>query len=374
MSAPLIPPDQLVGCRVLVTAQRRGAELGAALERRGALVEHAPVLSVVPHVNDHALLTATLDLIEHRPDIVIVTTGIGLRGWIEAADAAGVADQLVEVLAGARLVVRGPKARGAVQAAGLVADWVAESETHEEIRDLLLSEGVASKRISIQHHGAGSDGLDDDLRAAGADVQPLIVYRWGPPPDTEAVERSVQRTAAGEYDAVVFTSAPGTREYLAVARRLGLLNDVVKAFGPSGPVIAAAVGTTTAGPLRELGVEALLPDRFRLGSLVRTLVRELDERRGLRVATPGGTLRLLGSAAVLDGAVLALSPTSLAVLRRLARAGGGVVSRAELLEVLPGDTRDPHAAEVAIARLREHLPRSGLIGTVIKRGYRLETV
>ncbi|WP_153506587.1 uroporphyrinogen-III synthase, partial [Cumulibacter manganitolerans] len=316
MSAPVIPPDQLVGCRVLVTAQRRGAELGAALERRGAAVDHAPVLSVVPHVNDHALLTATLDLIEHRPDVVVVTTGIGLRGWIEASDAAGVGEQLLEVLARARLVVRGPKARGAVQAAGLVADWVAESETHEEIRDLLLSEGVAGKLISVQHHGAGSDGLDDDLRAAGADVRPLVVYRWGPPPDTEAVERSVRRTAAGDYDAVVFTSAPGTREYLAVARRIGVLKEVLRAFGADGSVIAAAVGSTTAAPLRELGVQALVPDRFRLGSLVRTLVRELDERRGLQVATAGGTLRLLGSAAVLDGAVLALSPTSLAVLRR----------------------------------------------------------
>ena len=372
MSAATISPHQLAGCRVLLTAQRRAAELAAALQRRGASVDHAPVLSVVPHVDDHALLSATLDLIESRPEIVVITTGIGLRGWIEAADAAGVDGQLIDVLREARLVVRGPKARGAVQAAGLVPDWVAESETHEEIRDLLLSEGVDGRRIAIQHHGAGADGLDEDFRAAGADVQSLVVYRWGPPPDLDEVEAAVRRIADLEYDAVAFTSAPAARELLAVAARIDVLPQLCDAFAPTGPVLAAAVGTTTAAPLREAGIEPLVPERFRLGSLVRAMVRELDSRRGLWVETTSGPLRLLSSAAVLGGEVLALSPTSLAVLRRLAEAEGSVVSREELVNALPGGTRSLHAVEVAVARLRESLPGRELIGTVIKRGYRLE--
>lgn len=372
MSVPTISPNQLAGCRVLLTAQRRAAELAAALQRRGASVDHAPVLSVVPHVDDHALLTATLDLIESRPEVVVITTGIGLRGWIEAADAAGVAGQLIDALRDARLVVRGPKARGAVQAAGLVADWVAESETHEEIRELLLSEGVGGKRIAIQHHGAGADGLDEDFRAAGAHVQSLVVYRWGPPPDLRQVESAVRRIADLEYDAVAFTSAPAARELLAVADRIDVLSQLCDAFAPSGRVLAAAVGTTTAAPLREVGIAPLVPDRFRLGSLVRAMVRELESRRGLRVQTASGSLRLLSSAAVLDGEVLALSPTSLALLRRLVQAGGAVVGRDDLAKVLPGRSQSPHAAEVAVARLRESLPGRELISTVIKRGYRLQ--
>jgi uroporphyrinogen-III synthase len=52
-----------------------------------------------------------------------------------------------------------------------------------------------------------------------------------------------------------------------------------------------------------------------------------------------------------------------------------VVTREELLEVLPGDSNDPHTAEVAVARLRESLRcatgDSALVRTVIKRGYML---
>jgi uroporphyrinogen-III synthase len=62
-----------------------------------------------------------------------------------------------------------------------------------------------------------------------------------------------------------------------------------------------------------------------------------------------------------------------------------VVSRAELCGVLPSrvvangslfarDGRpqaDEHAVEMAVARLRRGLGRSGIVETVVKRGYRL---
>ena len=45
-------------------------------------------------------------------------------------------------------------------------------------------------------------------------------------------------------------------------------------------------------------------------------------------------------------------------------------SREELLAAMPGETGDPHAAEVAVARLREVVGRD-VIRTVVKRGYAL---
>jgi uroporphyrinogen-III synthase len=75
--------------------------------------------------------------------------------------------------------------------------------------------------------------------------------------------------------------------------------------------------------------------------------------------------------ALLNGHVLPLSPSSLEVLRLLANAAGGVVARGEVLAALPGDSCDPHAAEVAVARLRESAGDRRLVQTVVKRGYRL---
>lgn len=361
----------MAGCTVLVTADRRKSELAAALQRRGAEVRHAPALSMIPHADDEQLLAGTHDLVEHPPDVVVVTTGIGFRSWVEAADAHGLADRLLEVLADARIVARGPKARGAIQAAGLTADWVAESETSAEIADVLLGEGVAGLRIAVQHHGAGADGLDVVFAEAGAEVASLVVYRWGPPPDPEALRASVEAAAVGEIDAVVFTSAPGAEAWLSAAEEHGVGRLVVSRF-QDGSMVAAAVGPITAKPLEHRGVTPLQPERGRLGALVRTLVAHYEQAETVALATVAGALQIRSRVAVLDGEVLPLSPSSLEVLRLLAARRGEVVTRDDVLDVLPGDSRDPHAAEVAVARLREATGRRDLVKTVVKRGYRLE--
>lgn len=79
----------LAGFTVGVTAARRADELGALLQRRGAVVQHAPALRIVPLADDSELLAATKELIDQAPDIVVATTAIGFRGWIEAADGWG---------------------------------------------------------------------------------------------------------------------------------------------------------------------------------------------------------------------------------------------------------------------------------------------
>ncbi|MGA8978777.1 MAG: uroporphyrinogen-III synthase [Pedococcus sp.] len=369
-AAPPALQQVMAGCVVLVTADRRSGELGSALVRRGATVRHAPSLSIVPHEHDDQLLLDTKALLLDPPDTVVVTTGIGFRGWVEAADAAGIADELTVVFERARLIARGPKARGAIQAAGLQADWVAESETSAEILDLLLAEGVAGHRIAVQHHGAGADGLDTELAAAGAEVHSLVVYRWGPPPDPAALTASVVAAAAGEIDAVVFTSAPGAAAWLAAVDAQGVADQVVARLR-SGAMIAAAVGPVTARPLQDRGIEPIVPDRGRLGALVRTLVSHYEEAQTSAVTTSAGRLQVRRTVALLEDHVLPISPSGLEVLRLLAEAGGEVVTRSQVLEVLPGDSNDPHAAEVAVARLREACAPRRLIQTVVKRGYRL---
>lgn len=358
----------LAGTRILVTAQRRADDLALALQRRGGGVAVVASLGVESHLDEHALLERTRQLLAEPADIVIVTTGIGFRGWLDVAEAADLGHELVESLRTSRIIARGPKARGALQAAGLTPDWVAESETSAEIADFLCTEGVEGATIAVQHHGAGDDGLERRLTDAGAATTGLIVYRWGPPPDPAAVVQSVRDTAAGSYDAVVFTSAPGASAWLEAVRAEGAGEEIV-GLAKAGRLAVAAVGHVTAEPLRVAGFDPVVPDRARLGALVRTLIMFLgDESSSLD--TPAGRLRLRATAATLDHQVLPVSPGGLCILRALAEPPGAVRSREELLRILPGDSRDPHTVEMAVARLREAIGRT-VVETVVKRGYRL---
>lgn len=368
-TAPLISAA-LEGCTILLPVDRRSGELTAALERHGAAVRLAPALTIVPHIDDEELVARSRALIADPPDVVVVTTGVGFRGWIETVDEAGMLDEFLDAIRPAQIVARGPKARGAIQQAGLAADWVAESETAAELREFLLLEGVGGKRIAVQHHGSGADGLDEAFEAAGADVVSLTIYRWGPPPDPAVVRRSVTAAAAGEFDAILFTSAPGAQEWLGAADILGAL-PAMRAHEAAGRLLFAAVGPITAAPLSGVGFDPLIPDRGRLGSLVRAVVTHFGGGHARGVDTVEGRLELRSGGAVLAGRHIPLSRTGVDILAELMAADGAPITREHLLCALPRSVSNTHAVEVAVARVRDAIGAPGLIKTVVKRGYRI---
>lgn len=264
-------PPVMAGRTVLITAHRRGDELAEAFARRGATIRHAAAMSIIEHADDEQLRAATRELIADPPDTLVVTTGQGLRGWFDAAEAAGLAEDLTTMLADVHIVARGPKAKGALVPRGLSPAWVAESETAAEIIEHLLDRGVAGRRVAVQHHGTGSDGIDDALTAAGAEVAPFVVYRAGPAPDPQAVTDSVHEAADGGIDTVVFTSAPAVGAWFDVADATGV-TDAIVARAAAGEVLFAAVGPVTAAPLEAKGVTPLVPERSRMGALVRAVI------------------------------------------------------------------------------------------------------
>ncbi|MEU7147582.1 uroporphyrinogen-III synthase [Streptomyces sp. NPDC045456] len=358
----------LDGFTVGVTAARRAEELGALLERRGAQVLHAPALRIVPLPDDAELLAATEDLIGRAPDVVIATTAIGFRGWIEAAEGWGLGAALLARLGAVELLARGPKVKGAIRAAGLTETWSPQSESLAEVLDRLLEEGVRGRRIALQLHGEPLPGFVESLRAGGAEVVGVPVYRWMPPADIGPVDRLLDAAVGRALDAITFTSAPAVASLLRRAEERGLRDGLLDALRRD--VLPACVGPVTALPLEAHEVTTYQPERFRLGPLVQLLCRELPARvRPLTVA--GRRVEIRGQAALVDGALRPVPPAGMALLRALARRPGWVVSRADLLRALPGAGRDEHAVETAMARLRGALGAPKLIQTVVKRGYRL---
>ncbi|WP_406406123.1 uroporphyrinogen-III synthase [Streptomyces sp. NBC_01643] len=358
----------LAGFTVGVTAARRADELGTLLQRRGATVVHAPALRIVPLADDSELLAATEELIDRVPDVVVATTAIGFRGWIEAADGWGIGDRLLDRLRTVELLARGPKVKGAVRAAGLTEAWSPGSESMAEVLERLLDEGVEGRRIALQLHGEPLPGFVESLRAGGAEVVVVPVYRWMEPEDLAPLDRLLDVTAARGLDALTFTSAPAAASFLNRAEKRGLLPEILGAL--QGEVVSACVGPVTALPLQARGIDTVQPERFRLGPLVQLLCRELPGgARTLPVA--GHRVEIRGHAVLVDDELRPVPPAGMALLHSLARRPGWVVARADLLRALPGSGTDEHAVETAMARLRTALGVPRLIHTVVKRGYRL---
>ena len=362
------PSGPLSGFTVAITAARRKLEFGSALERQGASVLYAPAVRIVPLADDTRLHLTTQAVVAKGVDIVVGTTGIGFRGWIEAAEAWGLAEKLLDVLGEAELIARGPKVKGAMRAAGLTEQWAPESESTIEVLEYLLTRQLHGKRIAVQLHGEPLGWFLDALRSAGAQVIDVPVYRSTLPDDPTALHKLIHTTVNRGVDCIAFTSAAASANFLRLAQRAN--EDEIRG-AMAGDVIAAAVGPVTAAPLTAFGIPVIQPARFRLGALVKEIAEQLPPRRTRSVELSGRTMEIRGQAVVFGGTLFPIGGTGIALLRRLAVEPGRVVSRNDLLRALPGTGSDGHAVEVAIGRLRGQLGDPTLIETVIKRGYRL---
>lgn len=369
-SAPTGIPA-LQGFRVGVTSDRRSEDLITALERRGAEVLHAPSLRIAVNESDSSLIEDTRRLIEARPEFVLITTGYGMHRWLEVADVAGLGAELIDTLERSRVLARGPKALGAIRAAGLDEASLSDAETTASLVDAVIAAGPGS-RVGIQLHGYTDEVQLARLRAASAAVHTVAPYRWTPVTGDDRSQRLVDAVCDRALDALTFTSAPAADATLALARSSGRWPEFLAAL--RSDVITVAVGPVTAAPLIEAGIDVIMPDRYRMGALIRLVCDRLnrDRVRRYRSLAGGGAevLELRGQTVRVGDRQVRLGPTALALFRRLADAESAVLSRDQLIDGL-NEQADTHALEVAISRLRRNLAVPGLISTVIKRGYRM---
>lgn len=350
----------LEGFTVGITADRRHEEQAALLERRGARVLHGPAIRTLPLTEEPHLERVTRELVANPPDVVVLTTGLGARGWFAAAESTGLDAPLARVLSGATILARGPKAAGAAAAFGLDVAWRAPSERASEVVDRLAG---TTRRVAVQRDGGAAPALALALAAGGADVVDVAVYRWLLPDDPAPACRLIDAACAGSLDAVTFTSSPAVWNLLDLAgdRRAALL----RAFATT--TRAVCVGPVCLEAAEAAGVaRAVAPERGRLGRMVR-LVEQALGGAARRLSVAGVDVVVQGATAIVAGEPVALTERERQVLDRLLAAGGAVVAKGALV---PG--ADPHAAEVAVARLRSRLGPAGRgIVAVPRRGYRL---
>ena len=105
--ALVVKLEPLAGFTVAVTADRRADEQAALLTRLGATVVHGPVIRTESVTDRIALLDAARSLVEQRPDVVILTTAVGVRAWLTEADSVEMGDELLDVLSGPVVLARG---------------------------------------------------------------------------------------------------------------------------------------------------------------------------------------------------------------------------------------------------------------------------
>jgi uroporphyrinogen-III synthase len=371
----------LSGYTIGITADRRWQEQAELLERRGARVQHGPSIRTFPLYDEEGLRAATQAVVDHPPDLVVLITALGTRGWMAAAESMGMGDELQLALAGAKVFARGPKAAGAALTAALDVTWKAPDATTSQVAEHLIAEhgphrngsSAPPLRVAVQLDGSEDRWIAEELKTAGFDVVPVPIYRWTMPTDPAPPSRLAQAAADATIDAVTITAGPALANFVELADDHGCLDEMLDSFN-EGRVAAVCVGPVCAEKAHRLGITRTIePNHPRLGAMVQACASAFSDR-GLSFSLAGHELCVQGRVVLIgDDEPIALSDRERDVLEALAQRPGAVHSKAALLKsVWGGNESDEHVVEVTVGRLRQRLGEAGAgIETVVRRGYRL---
>jgi len=259
----------LTGRTVAITAHRRADEQAGAFERQGARVVHAPALKLVPTDQDDAVLAATREILATRPDTVVITTGYGLKRWLTVAETAGLHEDLVQLLRDSAVYARGAKAKGQLQSQEISCEYVGQSGRTSDLVDTLISRS-ARGTVAVQVHGINDAEQLARLSEAGFRVLTVAPYEWASADEGSRLADLTRSIAAGEVDYVTFTAAPAVDALFDAARTAGTYESLLGALR-GGRCTAVAIGPVCVQPLEEADVLAVVPERFRLGAMVRAV-------------------------------------------------------------------------------------------------------
>jgi len=251
------PSRSLAGSWVLAARPRhQAAETVHRLRALGATVISQPAIAVGPPA-DPAPLDAALARLESY-DWLVFSSANGVRFFVERLwDRSGD----LRRLGGLKLAAVGPGTAEALAQYRLRADAVPHEHRAEALAETLAAE-AKGRRFLLARASRGREVLAEVLRAAGAEVDQVVVYQSTDlAPDETRLRPVLRLLDDGRLDWVVVSSS-------AIARSLGRL------FGPRlAKTRLASISPITSGVLRGLGYEpAVEAKQYTLEGIVEAML------------------------------------------------------------------------------------------------------
>lgn len=248
--APMID-ESLSGKRIAVPEMRELEVFSSLLERRGAQVLRCPLVSIHDSPDPAHVVAFADQLAGDGFDDLVLLTGEGLRRILGCIDRErpGLRDAFVAALARVRKITRGPKPARALREIGLRPDIEAAAPTTAGIIESLGAHDLAGRRVAVQLYGGEPNPrLSEFLAARGAVETTVAPYVYGNAADDAQVTALLERMAAGDVDAIAFTSKAQVRR-LVTQFPVALVRDALSR------TLIAAVGPVVGDAIREAGFE-----------------------------------------------------------------------------------------------------------------------
>ena len=209
----MTPPAQidwnLKGKRIAVPEMRELEVFSGLLERRGAEVLRCPLVTIYDTPHSAQVLAFAVKLADGGFDDFVLITGEGLTRILSCIDKyePSLRHRFIEGLGKLRTITRGPKPARALRQLGLKPGIEATQPTTEGVIRSLSDQPLEGRRIAVQLYGNDPNfPLMRFLKDRQAEVSTVAPYVYGNAADDATVHALLERMAAGEVDAIAFTS------------------------------------------------------------------------------------------------------------------------------------------------------------------------
>ncbi|MFH1651328.1 MAG: uroporphyrinogen-III C-methyltransferase [Chloroflexota bacterium] len=229
----------LSGKRVLVTrARSQASELSRLLKEHGAVPVELPVIAI-RSASDTAPLDTAISRLEDYHWLIFTSVN-GVAAFWERLQYLG---RDSRALGGRQIGAIGPATAQALEARGILPDYVPETYTGEGVVAGLKERGIAGQRFLLPRADIADAEMAQGIRGLGGEVTDITAYRTVPA--EEAVDAAKELIAGGGIDVITFTSSS------TVTNLVAALGDGLAAVKT---IRTACIGPKTAATAEKAGL------------------------------------------------------------------------------------------------------------------------
>lgn len=263
------------GIRVLSLESRRAVEASKLIRTYGGEPLTAPAMREIPMSSDGPVIEFAEALINGAFDLVIFTTGVGVRTLIKTVAEHMDGEKFLAALRRVKIAARGPKSSAALRELNVPITvispepftWRALVQAMEE----KFGSGLSGMNIAVQEYGTSNPELLTALAEKSVSITRVMVYQWALPEDVQPLREAVIALAHGHVDVVLFMNAGQVAHLFLMAERMGYTEALYEGFRST--VVGSIGPSTTEG----LSTYRLTPDFEPSQSKMGFLIKEISE-------------------------------------------------------------------------------------------------
>jgi uroporphyrinogen-III synthase len=271
-----MPEANFGGLRILSLESRRAVETAKLIQTYGGEPLSAPAMREIALESNRPVLDFAEALIRGAFDLVIFTTGVGVRTLVKTISAHMDREQFLNALRSVKIAARGPKSSSALRELNIPISVVAPDPfTWRALLGAMeakFGDALNGMNIAVQEYGTSNPELLTALAEKSISITRLPVYQWALPEDVQPLREAVIALAHGHVDVVLFMNAGQVTHLFLMADRMGYTEALYEGFRTT--LIGSIGPSTTEG----LSVYGVTPDYEPTQSKMGFLIKELAEK------------------------------------------------------------------------------------------------